>query len=262
MATFDFLYLEEKFNIVRSDREEIIFAMSMASLLEEENAQQFLAVYAPLIKTTDLDAAAAYFAGYLGAAAASLQYSLSVWDAMFDLSCENVIVQLHRAGEYFRLAFKLINDTVEFAPRDSEERLKWREQRLTTYYHDSVSPLFQVFARCAGVDVKMLWGQLPTRFNYYMEIWMSELENAAPKSRLEADYRYLREDLAAAVFGCKKNPFEVKIRWIESLNEPGRQMRMKNACCLYYKTEGGQYCYSCPRLKEEDREARRALVRV
>ncbi|ASA21748.1 (2Fe-2S)-binding protein [Paenibacillus donghaensis] len=62
-------------------------------------------------------------------------------------------------------------------------------------------------------------------------------------------------------FGLAKNPFNVVIRRIEAIDDPAKKVMMRNRCCLYYRIEGGQYCYNCPRLKEAERAERRTEYR-
>ncbi|MNN58340.1 hypothetical protein D3C81_1733850 [compost metagenome] len=78
---------------------------------------------------------------------------------------------------------------------------------------------------------------------------------------VHADYRYLKDEMPAAVFQLPRNPFHVKVRKVEALADPASTVQMRNRCCLYYRTEGGIYCYTCPRLTEEERAKRRAEYR-
>ncbi|MCL6458635.1 MAG: (2Fe-2S)-binding protein, partial [Gorillibacterium sp.] len=87
-----------------------------------------------------------------------------------------------------------------------------------------------------------------------------ELRQAVSK-QLTADYEFLQQEIDPGVFGRRNNPFQIKMRMIESLHSPQQQVPMKSKCCLFMKTAGGTYCYSCPRLTEQERKEQRENYR-
>ncbi|MDF2715738.1 MAG: (2Fe-2S)-binding protein, partial [Paenibacillus sp.] len=137
----------------------------------------------------------------------------------------------------------------------------WLERVLTEFYEKTVRPVYETAAVIGGVDAGQMWGLLPTRFNYMTEQWLLAEESESIRAVISGDYAFLKHEMPAAVFGRNKNPLDVKIRWIEDLKDPCKQLRMKNVCCQYYRTEGGYYCYTCPRIKESEREERRIKAR-
>ncbi|MBD2865400.1 (2Fe-2S)-binding protein [Paenibacillus oceani] len=46
---------------------------------------------------------------------------------------------------------------------------------------------------------------------------------------------------------------------IPHIENPDLKERVKPAGCMYHRTESGFYCYTCPRLNDEDWEIRRRL---
>ena len=58
------------------------------------------------------------------------------------------------------------------------------------------------------------------------------------------------------------NPFKREVKLIESLAASDKRVPIKSKCCLYYKTDSGQYCYSCPRTTERERQAQRERYRA
>jgi ferric iron reductase protein FhuF len=275
MEAIDYKKLEQKFNITLIEREQPFFSVCAEELLNPDTMNLLLHTYGPLIKANDLTAPATYFSGNLGMLALALQYSISIWNRSLDLSLSNITVQLYKDNEagYIRFAFVLHNKSEEEAPTDAVERGIWLKQVLTQFYKLSARPIIESLSRVSAFDAGQLWGQLPTRFNYNMDLFGKELDAAAQecgadaaaiaadKARLIEDYGFLR-GLEGSLFGRTKNPLDVKIRYIEDSRDPNKQVRMKNACCLYYKTGEGQYCYTCPRLKESDREQMRIKFRA
>jgi ferric iron reductase protein FhuF len=251
-----------KFNVSLDDKEHIVYSVAAARLVERDEMEKFIEVYAPLVKALDRLAAVTYFCNQFANACLSLQYAVSVLGKSIDLSLERITVQLFAVGEgKYGVACKLDRWAEEREPKDEAERQVWLERVYAAFYENTVRRLYESAAIVGGVDAGQMWGLLPTRFNYMTEQWMLAAASEEERSRVSADYALLTREIPAAVFGRSKNPFDVKIRWIEDLKDPCKQVRMKNACCQYYRTEGGYYCYTCPRIKESEREERRTKAR-
>jgi len=253
--------LQEMFHITLEDREGALFSMTAEDLLDQENAKHFLRIYASCIKSPELQPAAAYFGGWFGFVAFALQYMLSVENKRIDLSLSNITVQLYPKGQYFPLSFKINRWSERVLPASETERTRSRYQALADFYGKTVRPLFEAVSAAAEIHVGQLWGQLPARFYYFKNNLLDNMEDAGLRTRITDDYNALVHELEPTVFGTKKNPFNIKLRMVEDIRDPQKQVPLKSACCLYYKTEGGEYCYTCPRLKEEKRQAMRDKFR-
>lgn len=244
------------------DGEPIVFAEAAARLAERGTMEKLLEAYAPLVKALDPVTAATYFCNRFAAACLSLQYAVSVLGYSIDLSLDRLTVQLLVDGEGKpEMGFKLDGWAEEREPLEEAERRLWLQRVFADFYGNTVRPVYESAAAAAGVRAGQMWGLLPTRFNYMTEQWRLAAPDERVRNRIAADYALLVREVPGAVFGRSKNPFDVTIRWIEHLLDPGKQVRMKNACCHYFGTEGGSYCYTCPRIKEEEREARRIRAR-
>jgi ferric iron reductase protein FhuF len=257
----DLKKLESDFRITLQDNTDAVFSMALIDLLEPKNMNQLLETYTPLLKARGHEAAAAYFVSWFSSVPLALQSSISANNAVH-LSLDNLSVQLFPVGEYYQFSFKITQYELEAAPKAEAERIEWRNQNLVKFYAETVKPLFEVLSAASGMDIGQIWGQLPTRFNYYLPAWIEATVNAELKLNLADDYYALAHELELNVFGRKKNPFDVQIRLIEDIKDPSKQIRMKNACCLYYQVGTGEYCYTCPRLKEEDRAKKRAQYQI
>ncbi|MEK8131984.1 (2Fe-2S)-binding protein [Paenibacillus filicis] len=255
-------FLQDTFYIRQEDPEQLLWSSPAAELLQPGVMNSFLELYGQRIKALEPAAAAVYMGSWLGFLALGQQYVLSAHNRCLDMSLDNLVIQLYEKDSYTLVSFKLGEGPEGSAPEELSAREGWLGATLEALYGCTLRPLLAAIAEASGVEIGQLWGQFPTKFNYYIDYLTSGDSPAELKERIQEDYRYLRQELPAEVFGRKKNPLDVKVRMIESLKEPGKQMRMKNACCLYYRTEGGQYCYSCPRMKEEERAKRREQARA
>ncbi|MEK4042469.1 (2Fe-2S)-binding protein [Paenibacillus sp. FSL H8-0048] len=250
-----------KFDLHSEVPEGAVYSFSAAELAEEAGMRTFMEAYRPLMKALDDKAAGAYFGGYLSMIALAVQYSVTGFLYVPDFSLRNLQLHLVPADGYCRVAFSLREWGMVQAPVDEPGRKAWRSEVLASFYQSTAGPLIRKASQVSGLSLGEIWGQLPTKFNYYAEAFAAELTDPLLLHRLEEDYTYLKDELPAAVFGMPRNPFQVKVRRIESLTDPEQTVQMRNRCCMYYRTEGGRLCYTCPRMKEEERSARREEFR-
>lgn len=250
------------FNIGMESTKRVVYSVPVSALPHGSAMEQLLEAYSPLMKALDRTAAATYFCANFGNVGMALQYAVSVHDVSFDLSPENITVQLveTEAGK-FGVAFQLMRWSEQRAPAGGNERRAWLADILSAFYSGTVRPVFESASKASGIHVAHLWGLLPTRFNYSAEQWMLAETDGTIRETIAGDYEFLTRQIDGEPFGRSRNPFDVKIRWIEDLKDPCKQMRMKNVCCLYYRTEGGRYCYTCPHMKESERAERRMEAR-
>ncbi|WP_151736373.1 (2Fe-2S)-binding protein ['Paenibacillus yunnanensis' Narsing Rao et al. 2020] len=255
-----------KFDLHPAPPQEAQHTFRTSELLEPEGMRTFLACYGPMMKALDDKATAAYFGGWFASVALAVQYSLSVYSAVPVIILQNLSVHLIPANGFCRVAFSLEPWSMATAPEGEEERKAWRSKVFETFYHEHAAPLLSTLSAVSGLALTEIWGQQPTKFNYYVELLSSsgtDLNGSGdrlPAGRILEDYSALKE-LDSSIFGLRRNPFQVTVRKIEALDSPDKSVNMRNRCCQYYRTEGGSYCYTCPRLKEEERAARRTEFR-
>lgn len=255
MTENDEKILQEMFYVSFHSRQDAIMTRSAKTLADADEMKAFLSEYAPLIRSQVLAPAATYLAGWLGGLCAAMQYLLSHSHALFDFSLENTTIQLVKKGEKYGFAF-ILNSSSEVKIQ-ANSRNAWIKAELSKFYRDTIRPLIESSAEASGYNIRQLWLRLPSTLHRYRDVCLSMTEKEALKETIEADFQMLRS-LDAAKFGIKQNPFNAEVKWIDHPFEEGRQMRMKSSCCQYYRTDGGRYCYACPRMKDSERQQRRA----
>ncbi|WHX33162.1 (2Fe-2S)-binding protein [Brevibacillus agri] len=257
MQTWNEPFLAEQFHLTTTHRTDALLSIKASDLLKARHAEQLVQTYAPLIKAHDQKPVGTYAASWLSGLALGLQYALSVWNVAIRIPLDQLTIELYDADGYVQFSFVVDEWHKAEGPSTSTARSAWRAEQYRQFYGHTLRPLFQVLADATGNPLKMIWGQLPTRFNYYLDTIVQEAREEAIRQRLRDDYAALCDELDGECFGLPKNPFAVKVRWVEDMRDPNKQVRLKNQCCLYYQTGDGQYCYTCPRLKEDERAARR-----
>ncbi|MFD0616001.1 (2Fe-2S)-binding protein [Paenibacillus sp. GCM10027629] len=242
----------DKYMITHQDTSPAIADFEMRQLTEREGALAFLNAYAPELKALSLDVAATYFTAQFARMFAAFHYAIWRYGIHLDLSMNLMSVHIvaHPDG-YITLKFNLKSIQGTTVPLANRSLLV--TSLMTSFYSEQVRPILQPLASAAGISVGALWGIIPTYFEYYYEQWLEEPIDEVQRIHLAEDMDVLHHQLPPTVFGRVKNPFQVKFRYMDSPYEPGEKMRLKSACCLAYKTEGGTYCLSCPRLSEADR---------
>jgi hypothetical protein len=250
-----------KFDLHPAVPEDALYTFAAEELIDEETMRAFIDTYKPLMKALDDTAAGTYFGGWFSSVALAVQYSVSMYSIMPEISLSNLSVHLIPAGGYCRVAFSLNGWKFNSAPAYAAERTNWRNEVLLRFYQDTAAPLMRTLSIVTGVRLGELWGQLPTKFNYYIELLAAGSSSAGLMETVQADYSFLKDEMPADVFQLPINPFDVTVRRTEALADPASTVQMRNRCCMYYRTEGGSYCYTCPRLKEEERAKRRAEYR-
>ncbi|RRJ62470.1 hypothetical protein EHV15_05505 [Paenibacillus oralis] len=255
----DYELLELQLCIVTKERQDALLTVPAAVLTDRERMESFLKFYQEQIKGLDIQVAATYFASAWRVMCTALQYMLSVTPSRLRFSLENITVQVVVVNQ-FPWVYFVLNDPEE-TPWPQGERDAWRENELGGFYLEVLRPVMESIAAVSGVPLTQLWGQIPLGVQYYVRAIAGKLEDEAQRSRLMEDYDYLAKELPASWFGLKRNPFNVKQVLLDDPYRPGEKTPMKPTCCLAYRTDTGHgYCYGCPKLTKQEREAKRLEI--
>jgi ferric iron reductase protein FhuF len=248
------LTIYEKYTIYQEPQPDTLYEIELWRLAEKEGAREFAEAYAPHIKALSLDVTATYFTANFTRVITAFHYALWHDGLHLDLTLRNLTVRIvkHPKG-FITLNFGL--KKVQGTEVSLTDRKLQIISMQTAFYREEVRPLLESLASVVGISVGMLWGVIPTYFQYYHDLWFDEPMNELQRMQLASDMEVLHQ-LSPVVFGRVKNPLVAKFRYMESPYEPGEQIRMKNTCCLAYKTEGGDYCITCPRLNDTERTRR------
>ena len=255
----DYELLEQQLGIVTKKRQDALLTMPAAELTDREPMESFLKLSREQIKGRDIQVAATYFAATWRALCTAMQYMLSAAPGRLCFSLENLTIQVVLVND-FPWVYFVLNDPGE-APWPQGERNAWRENELGGFYAEALRPVMENIAAVSGVPLTQLWGQIRLGVQYYIRAIAGKLEDEALRSRLMEDYGYLAKELPAAWFGLKRNPFNVKEVLLDDPYRPGEKTPMKPTCCLAYRTDTGHgYCYGCPKLTKQEREAKRLEI--
>jgi ferric iron reductase protein FhuF len=256
MAAIDFSYLEKYMFFAKEAMPNQLFRIEMTDLLDGDYAKQFIGQYGPVIKALKPEVAATYFSLWFGWFCMAMQYSISYHHAAYDFSLRNLSGELYLFNGRPRWALYLKDTQSLSVP--GQDRSKWRKEVLTSFYAAEVSPLLASIAAAANIGVGQLWGQVATRLHYGYDALLRNAPDVWVRRTIEEDFASLLHELKGEIFNRKKNPFDIDFRYIDNPRKPEEPYRIKATCCLAYLTDTGHgYCYTCPRIGEEEREEKR-----
>lgn len=254
MVIIDEKLLEKNYYIRKTDHPDKVYSASLLDIQQKEKMDDFVKFYGEKIKATNVGVVATYFCTYYGWALAGLQRLLSL-DFSLSLSLSNTELQIYYDQErkHYDLAFKLNENLIQPCIHKEE----WLEE----VYEKNVTPLLKAFEDHTNVRMIDLWGQLYFAIYKGHEKNLEFVESEEEKKKVEKDFILLTKELKPEVFKANKNPLDITFRMVESATEPDVYYPMKPSCCLYYQIDGVQRkCYTCPRIKDEEREQRKQEI--
>ncbi|WP_166237757.1 (2Fe-2S)-binding protein [Paenibacillus turpanensis] len=261
----DYSWLQQQFAITlpKDTATDAPESLTFRELCDPARMSGLLHTYAESIKADSQAPAATFLSGWLRTFALGFQYGLSVYNSAFSVKAEQTRLQVIRDEQSGRIRFEFVlaNGELLDAPVHPQERAEWREAAVRGLYSECLKPVFDCISSVSELPAGQLWGQLPGAFYNQTASWCSALEDeAAVVGRIRDDFAFLKE-LEPDLFGLKHNPFHAKLTFVEDMKDPGKTVALKSSCCLFYRTDGGYYCYTCPRMNEEERKQRRTEAR-
>jgi len=259
LGIVNFQQLEEQFFVTLDEPDKVLLAIPATELQHEVKLAHLLDTYGSLIHTTERAVAAALFLSWYAGICAAMQKTLYQGDEMMlDLSLSNVIVQLALKDDYPVFSFRIREQ--RFIPVPPMEQDKgWRKHMLRSFYSSEVTPIIQVLSQQLPMNASSLWGQIMNVLQEQLDGELGEVRDEDSRMSIASQFRVLTHDVDASAFGLRKNPFNRQQRFVAHPNHPDQRIPLKMSCCLAYRLEADfGYCYTCPRLKEQDRACMRA----
>ena len=255
--TMDLSLFEEHFHISASGCEHPLLSVPAAELLDEKRMREALELGSSLTKGVGLELAVSFIGISFFGLAATKQIVMSQYGKILDLSLDNLTVQLEAHDDHAHVIFKYNELKWTDLPaegRDEAIRAEW-----TRYFAETMNPLIEAAARAAGLKPALIWNQYGARIAYVMEYLRGIVPEGALRRTMEDDCLLLA-GMPGETFNRRKNPYVHTPVYIDSPYEPGGQIMIRSACCMYYKRENGTKCYTCPILKEQDRAEMKLLI--
>lgn len=251
--TVSFDLLERYLHVTDKAPEEAILSVPLTDLLKEDTMRQLLELGREQYKATSMELPASFLGLSLFSLCGAIHYVSAINDAWLDLNPDNVNFFLESHGDHVHAGYQL--QEVRLAPLPESNRDEALKEAYERYFTEHFNALLLSIAETAGVKPDMIWSQYAARLTYMQDFLLENETRTEIRERYIAGHRVLTAALEPDVFGRRRNPFHhMKPVYLDSPYEPGRQLLMRSSCCMYFKREGGEMCFNCPRMREEDRE--------
>ncbi|WP_078381157.1 hypothetical protein [Sutcliffiella halmapala] len=235
--------LEHFFYLSNNEKENVVFQCSLKELLSEIALHELLFIYGKGIQAENKEATAMYLAGWLGYLCGAMHFFSNVGK---QVEAENITVQVYKkANNHLAISFYIkVEDIID-------RKNDW----IQAFYQLQITPIYQAFSRLTKNNLLHMWYQATHSF-----YWMKHRINHSILSReiverYERELQIFIEKTSPNLFGLTLHPYRKKFIFVENpwdLNDP---MPIKPSCCLAYQTEAGHCCFTCPRMKKEERSS-------
>jgi ferric iron reductase protein FhuF len=213
--------------------------VSAEQLLHEDNLLDFLDQTGPRIGSKQRPVTASlFFKRYAFCSLTSSLYRMTMLNKSFDMNIENVYLIDHNSESMWLPSFTLKDASAQFS---LESRGDWRSGVLETLFKENISVMLNHVAKTARISKATLWENAWIYIRWIYDTWLSEDHPSEVKQRIQDDYAFFM-DAPAYHFGLTKNPFH---RFMAPIGCGPTKIR--KTCCLYYKTENGTCCSTCPK---------------
>lgn len=253
--SLDFSIAEKYFRISLNQAQDALLSVPAAELLKPDVMDEVLHCSAKALKAFALDLPASFVGLSLFGLSASVQYFLSKYNRFIDLRLDNMVFQIEPYGNLALGSFWVKELRMREVP--AEDRQTFIIHELTHFYRETLNPILQLTAARAGVKPDLIWNQYGARMTFARDLFLANEPSEEVRNRFLQDLDLLVHGLSPALFHRKKNPFAHKPRYTENPWQKGELTVIRSSCCLYYRREGGEKCYNCPLLTDQEREAKK-----
>lgn len=251
-------FFKDNFYLSDQDEPQKIYEANLHHLIhDEKELKNFFALYGKGIKAKGNDVVAAYFSSWFGYVCAGVQYIATYYHTKLALSLEDITVQLFPHPQYkdYWIHFK-IRKLASISQNETNEELV----SLDDFIQNIATPVIKVFAVKGNLRPQHLWSQVINAVFWSKKKWVENEERQNVKDKIEHEFNEFLA-LPSRYFDLNKNPFTLKLTTIDNPWNPEQPLWLKPSCCLAYRTESKPgYCYTCPRMKESEREERKLKI--
>ncbi len=240
--------LTSDFRITTTESLDHKHSLSVAELLSEAMASEYMDRVAALFETSSKVVAASQFSKRVSfSMIAPSLYAMSICNKGLDFSAENCHIE-SRFQEKTWLPQVRLNDWTVTQPVGND-RDAWRTQVVHNIFAGNLFKVWQAVSQATKIPIAILWENTAIYVYWLYEKRIGDENNESLRSRIEADFQFLLE-APASLFGLSENPlsrYNTAKCMVTSSEHP---VRIRQTCCYYYQVSMNQaYCTSCPRVK-------------
>jgi ferric iron reductase protein FhuF len=213
--------------------------VSASKLLDDETLLHYLDQTGPRIGSKQRPVTASlFFKRYAYCSLTASLYGMTMLNKSFDMKIENVYLIDHNSENIWLPSFTLKDASAQIGLGSRDD---WRSSILETLFKDNITIMLNHVSSTARISKATLWENAWIYIKWIYETWLAEEHPPHLKKRIQNDYTFIK-NAAAFHFGLNKNPFT---KFLEPAGCHAQSIR--KTCCLYYRTENGSCCSTCPK---------------
>jgi hypothetical protein len=243
--TWTWKQMESFFYMSNVEMENVVWECRISDLIQEVKMKELMAVYGLGIKAKGQNVTGMYLAGWFGYLCGGMHF-LSCSE--FSVSSENIKLQVYERENGGML--------ISFVTKDVGMKQVSGGEWVNLIYQNQLTPIYQLISTISDNNLLHMWYQaahslywikhrmqcsdlFPNTLSNYEKVMDSFIQNTNP-----------------GLFGVQSSthPYAKKLIFIDNPWDLDAPMPLKPSCCLAYNTDGGHYCYTCPKMKREVRE--------
>lgn len=248
----DFSLVEMYFHISPKGMEEPLLHIPAPQLLDGDVMLNILQQGQALLRGKGLDISASYLGLTLFNLVATTHLFLAQYNQWVDLELDRLALQVENHGDHAHVGFQIVD--LQWKEVPTEDRDLFIELEMRKLFSNLIGPVIMVIAEQAKVNQAMIWNQFAARMTFVRDYVLENDPRPQVREQFTADYEVLTKQLTPDVFGRKVNPFVHEPKYIDSPYHEGKKILMRSSCCMYYRREEGTKCFSCPILKDSQRQ--------
>jgi ferric iron reductase protein FhuF len=255
-SLFDFTMVKMYYHVSPEGAEHPIYEISPAAFFDDEVLRETLRVSGKDAKATSL-ALPASFVGTSLCKLSLIQLMFAAQnDRLIDLSPDNLIYQVELHDDHAHLGYRIRE--VRSVPIPAEERDSFLLQHWNEYFASFITPAVEAIAATSDLKAEAIWQQFGGQISYMKDFLVANEKRKEVIEKFLNDSKLLAEHLDPALFNQRRNPYKHTPRYIENPFNPEEQWLMQSSCCMYDRRENGTKCYTCPRMKPDEREQKKS----
>ncbi|MFC5405309.1 hypothetical protein [Cohnella soli] len=229
---------------------------------DEPRLQELMRVAGTTVQAYDLKLPGSFLGTSLANLCLTKLIFLAQYGCTLDLSADRILFQIeYKEGHgHPHLGYKVVEVVASEIPENGGDEFVLAD--WSAYISEFVTPAVEAIAKAAGFKPEAIWQQFGGIVGNLVDFAEKSPMPEAMKASLLHHVRLLSESIPPELFHSRRNPFMSKIRYVESPYKAGEQWVMKSSCCYYDGREGGEKCFVCPKLTEEDRRIMKANIQA
>lgn len=256
----DFSLVESYFHISPKGMEEPLLHIPGRQLLDGPTMLDILQQGQTLLRGKGVDISASYLGLTMFNLVATIQIFLAQYNQWLHFELDNIALEIENHGDHAHIGFKIVN--VQWKEAPTEDRDLFIELEMRKLFSSLIIPVITVIAEQAKVNQAMIWNQFAARMTFVRDYVLENDPRPHVRDQFAADYDVLTKQLTPDVFGRKTNPFVHEPKYIDSPYQEGKKVIIRSSCCLYYRREDGKKCFTCPLIKDSQREEMRQQIQA